>query len=72
MTTRASVVTLGLVTLVVTAAVAAQQSGSTISPGHGIASETLAAELKAAGFEPVASESGARRWFMVVVGRPKF
>ena len=38
---------------------------------HGIASETLAAELKAAGFEPVASEAGAQRWFMVVVARPK-
>jgi ubiquinone/menaquinone biosynthesis C-methylase UbiE len=38
---------------------------------HGIASETLASELKAAGFEPVASEAGAQRWFMVVVARPK-
>lgn len=38
---------------------------------HGIASETLAAELKAAGFELVTSEAGAQRWFMVVVSRPK-
>ena len=38
---------------------------------HGVASETLASELKAAGFELVNSESGAQRWFMVVVSRPK-
>jgi ubiquinone/menaquinone biosynthesis C-methylase UbiE len=38
---------------------------------HGIASETLAAELKSAGFELVTSETGAQRWFMVVVARPK-
>ena len=38
---------------------------------HGVASETLASELKAAGFELVTSETGAQRWFMVVVSRPK-
>ena len=38
---------------------------------HGISAETLATELKAAGFEQVASEQGAQRWFMVVVAKPK-
>lgn len=38
---------------------------------HGITRETLASELKAAGFEPVTSEAGAQRWFMIVVARPK-
>ena len=38
---------------------------------HGIASDTLASELKAAGFELVSSETGAQRWFLVVVTRPK-
>jgi hypothetical protein len=38
---------------------------------HGIISTTLAAELKAAGFEPVRSETGAQRWFLVVVGKPQ-
>lgn len=37
---------------------------------HGIASETLAAELRAAGFEPVTSETASQRWFMVVVAKP--
>jgi ubiquinone/menaquinone biosynthesis C-methylase UbiE len=38
---------------------------------HGISSESLARELKDAGFEPVSSETGAQRWFMVVVAKPK-
>jgi ubiquinone/menaquinone biosynthesis C-methylase UbiE len=38
---------------------------------HGVTAETLARELKDAGFEPVASEVGAQRWFMVVVAKPK-
>ena len=38
---------------------------------HGVLGETLAAELKAAGFEPVTSETGTQRWFLVVVGKPK-
>ena len=38
---------------------------------HGIAAETLARELKAAGFEEVGSEQGSQRWFMVVVAKPK-
>jgi tRNA A58 N-methylase Trm61 len=38
---------------------------------HGIISATLAAELKAAGFEPVTSETGAQRWFLVVVAKPQ-
>ena len=38
---------------------------------HGITAETLSAELKAAGFEPVSSELGDQRWFMVVVSKPR-
>lgn len=38
---------------------------------HGIKAETLGAELKAAGFEPVSSELGDQRWFMVVVSKPR-
>ena len=37
---------------------------------HGVTSDTLARELKEAGFEPVSSEAGERRWFMVVVAKP--
>lgn len=37
---------------------------------HGIRPETLSRELQEAGFEPVATEAGAQRWFMVVVGKP--
>jgi SAM-dependent methyltransferase len=37
---------------------------------HGITQETLSRELRAAGFEPVATESGERRWFMVVMSKP--
>lgn len=37
---------------------------------HGISADTLTRELQAAGFEPVASETGSRRWFMVVVAKP--
>ena len=37
---------------------------------HGITSATLSRELSAAGFQPVASEAGAQRWFMVVVAKP--
>lgn len=38
---------------------------------HGVTSEALARELKDAGFEPVSSELGAERWFMVVVSKAK-
>jgi tRNA A58 N-methylase Trm61 len=38
---------------------------------HGIRAETLARELEDAGFEPVSSELGDQRWFMVVVSKPK-
>ena len=38
---------------------------------HGISAEALSRELKGAGFEPVSSESGTQRWFMVVVSKPK-
>jgi len=37
---------------------------------HGITAETLSRELRAAEFEPVSSEEGERRWFMVVVAKP--
>jgi tRNA A58 N-methylase Trm61 len=37
---------------------------------HGIKPETLTRELKDAGFQDVAVERGAQRWFMVVVSRP--
>jgi predicted methyltransferase len=38
---------------------------------HGITAETLAREMTAAGFEPVASETGGQRWFMLVVSKPQ-
>lgn len=38
---------------------------------HGVSAESVSRELQEAGFESVASESGAQRWFMVVVARPK-
>jgi tRNA A58 N-methylase Trm61 len=38
---------------------------------HGITAESLAREIKDAGFEPIASETGAQRWFMVVVSKPR-
>jgi ubiquinone/menaquinone biosynthesis C-methylase UbiE len=38
---------------------------------HGVTADTVSRELREAGFEAVASESGAQRWFMVVVARPR-
>jgi ubiquinone/menaquinone biosynthesis C-methylase UbiE len=38
---------------------------------HGVTSRSVSRELTEAGFEPVSSEAGDRRWFMVVVARPK-
>ena len=38
---------------------------------HGIKPETLARELRDAGFQEVAVERGAQRWFMVVVAKPE-
>jgi ubiquinone/menaquinone biosynthesis C-methylase UbiE len=38
---------------------------------HGIARDSLIRELKEAGLEHVASESGEQRWFMVVAMKPK-
>jgi tRNA A58 N-methylase Trm61 len=38
---------------------------------HGITTETLSREMKEAGFEPVSSDVGAQRWFMVVVAKPR-
>ena len=37
---------------------------------HGITADTLARELKEAGFEPISTAAGAQRWFMVVVAKP--
>jgi tRNA A58 N-methylase Trm61 len=36
---------------------------------HGVTAETVSRELKDAGLEPVTSESGAQRWFMVVLAK---
>jgi ubiquinone/menaquinone biosynthesis C-methylase UbiE len=38
---------------------------------HGVTAETVVREMKEAGFEPVSSEEGAQRWFMVVSSKPK-
>jgi ubiquinone/menaquinone biosynthesis C-methylase UbiE len=38
---------------------------------HGVTADTVSRELKEAGFEPVASETGSQRWFMVVVAKPR-
>jgi tRNA A58 N-methylase Trm61 len=38
---------------------------------HGVSAETVSRELEEAGFEPVSSEAGEQRWFMVVVSKPK-
>jgi ubiquinone/menaquinone biosynthesis C-methylase UbiE len=38
---------------------------------HGITAPTLARELSDAGFQPVTSETGAQRWFMIVVAKPQ-
>jgi SAM-dependent methyltransferase len=37
---------------------------------HGVSAESVSRELKEAGFEPVSTESGERRWFMVVASKP--
>ena len=41
------------------------------SGSHGVAAASVSRELKEAGFEPVSTESGAQRWFMVVVAKPR-
>ncbi len=38
---------------------------------HGISAESVSREMHDAGFEPVSSERGAQRWFMVVVSKPQ-
>ena len=38
---------------------------------HGVTAETVSRELRDAGFEALTVESGAQRWFMVVVARPR-
>jgi ubiquinone/menaquinone biosynthesis C-methylase UbiE len=37
---------------------------------HGVSAESVSRELREAGLEPVSSDSGAQRWFMVVVAKP--
>lgn len=37
---------------------------------HGVTAESVSREMKDAGFEPVSSELGDQRWFMVVVAKP--
>jgi SAM-dependent methyltransferase len=38
---------------------------------HGVSPKSVSREMKDAGFEPVRSEDGGQRWFMVVVSKPK-
>lgn len=38
---------------------------------HGIKPETLSRELQTAGFEPVSSDMGDERWFIVVAAKPR-
>jgi tRNA A58 N-methylase Trm61 len=38
---------------------------------HGVSADSVARELKAAGLEPVSSESGEGRWFMVVAEKAR-
>jgi ubiquinone/menaquinone biosynthesis C-methylase UbiE len=37
---------------------------------HGVTAETVSRELRAAGLEPLSSDTGSQRWFMVVARRP--
>jgi ubiquinone/menaquinone biosynthesis C-methylase UbiE len=37
---------------------------------HGVSPESVSREMKDAGLEPVSSEAGAQRWFIVVVSKP--
>ena len=39
---------------------------------HGVSAEAVSREMQEAGFEPVASEHGGQRWFMVVVAKSRF
>jgi ubiquinone/menaquinone biosynthesis C-methylase UbiE len=38
---------------------------------HGVSPESVSRELKEAGLEPVSSETGERRWFMVVAAKSR-
>jgi ubiquinone/menaquinone biosynthesis C-methylase UbiE len=38
---------------------------------HGVSAESVSRELQEAGFEPVSSQVGTQRWFMVVAAKPK-
>lgn len=49
---------------------AATPAGRSDDGTHGITSETLSRELSDAGFEPLTSEAGSQRWFIVVVANP--
>lgn len=37
---------------------------------HGVTAESVSRELQEAGFQPLSSESGTQRWFMVVAAKP--
>jgi ubiquinone/menaquinone biosynthesis C-methylase UbiE len=37
---------------------------------HGIKADTLARELREAGFQPVSSEQGSGRWYLIAVAKP--
>jgi SAM-dependent methyltransferase len=38
---------------------------------HGVSADSLSREMKEAGFEPVSSEHGGQRWFMILVSKAK-
>jgi tRNA A58 N-methylase Trm61 len=38
---------------------------------HGVAADTVSREMAAAGFQPLASERGGGRWYMVVLTKPQ-
>ena len=50
----------------------AETAGDRASDGrHGVQPETVSREMKEAGLEPASSELPDRRWFMVVLAKPK-
>ena len=50
---------------------AAQRAEDRANDGtHGVTADAVTRELKDAGFEPISSEAGDDRWFMVVVAKP--
>lgn len=50
---------------------AERSAGRSKDGTHGVAPDTVSRELKEAGFEPVSTEKGTQRWFMVVVAKPR-